>query len=259
MPRGPAREVWFSDRMTPRLDWTWTAGNFFASASIRFFCRRRCTCTSNLNKNSTEDDAAKRVWPLLPDHKLAQFKNGALYLQSSGAGGSQSSLQVLPPQRGVGSSSGRCGVNGTDFCPYAWDERTYGPAPSVPPDTTDIIKPLNSANSTVCGNTCHGPSDCGSTDSGYNCSCAFPSSDDARTLGLDPVVPAAVCLALFVTSMQSQLGGRDTRSYVDAKGLPHTCKCNETFTGIECCGAINGIRPTRLQMHSPNNMSYEAP
>lgn len=242
-PDGPKSEVWFSDDMTPRLDWTWAGGNFFASASIRFFCWQHCNCNTNLKKHSTSNDSAKRFWAFISGHQLTQLSSGAVHLQTSATTGPRSNVQVLPPQKGAGSSSGRCGANGTGFCPQLWNERTYGPPPRLPPNVTDIVKPLNNVNLTVCGNTCNGPSDCGSSDSGYSCACSFPSPEDAAKLGLDPVAPVAVCLALFMTSVQSKLGGRDAPSYVNTRGLPHMCKCNETVTGVECCGPTNGILP----------------
>ena len=245
-PFGLRSDVWFSDSMTPRLDWTWSGGAFFASAAIRFFCWQHCTCTSDQNRAVPKFNMDKRVWPLLPGYSFMQMSDNSYYLIGTGSRGNASSLQILPPQGGMGSYSGHCGVNGTDFCPSAWDKETLGPVPLVPPNTTDIIKPAQKGNSTVCGNTCYGQSDCGSTNSQYSCSCAFPSSDDARQLGLDPVAPVAVCLALFITSAQSKLGGRDIPTYVDARGVPHTCRCNETVIGVECCGAVNRLQPMKL-------------
>lgn len=198
------------------------------------------------------------VWPLLPGYSFRQNMDGSYYLVGVGSKGDPVSMQILPSQQGTtGPHNGHCGPNGTDFCPSKWDKEILGPVPLVPPNTTDIIQPVvtqsKGGNSTVCGNACHGPSDCGSTSTTgsdeYSCSCAFPSTDDARKLGLDPVAPVAVCLALFMTSVQSKLGGkRDTiPTYVDARGVPHTCRCNETVTGAECCGgAVNGIQPTKL-------------
>ena len=230
--------------MTPRFDWTWSGGNFFATASIRFFCWQRCSCTNDPSKDPIKTDTGRRLWIFVFGHQLTQRSDGAMDVQTSNPTGLRSSIQILPPQQGAGSSSGTCGVNGTDFCPRAWDERVYGPIPRAPPNATDIIKPTTDTNSTVCGNRCHSSSDCGTTDSEYSCSCAFPSIEDARKLGLDPVYPAAVCLALFVTSVQSNLGGRSVQSFVDARGVPHTCRCNETVTGRECCATTNGVLPT---------------
>ena len=147
----------------------------------------------------------------------------------------------------MGSSSGTCGVNGTDFCPQAWDEHMYGPVPrTTPANATDIRKPPTGMNHTVCGNTYRSLSDCGSTDDKYSCSCAFRSFDDTRKLGLDPVYPVAACIVLFTAFFQSDLGGRSVQGYVDARGVPHTCRCNEMEIGAECCGQSNGELPTTL-------------
>ena len=234
--------------MTPRLDWTWAGGNFFASAALRFFCWQHCTCTSDRNRAVPKARLDRKVWPLLPGHSFLAMPDGSYYLVGTGSKGNPSRVQILPPPppRGSAPRSGTCGPNGTDFCPSAWDEETLGPVPLVPPNTTDIIAPAQKGNSTICGNACQGPSDCGSTGSQYRCSCAFPSLDDSRKLGLDPVAPVAVCLALFSVSVQSNLGGRDVPAVVDARGVPHTCRCNETVTGVECCGAVNGLQPMKL-------------
>ena len=243
--------------MTPRFDWTWGGGNFHANAALRFFCWQHCTCASDRDGAIPKTELNRMVWPLLPGYSFRQNMDGSYYLVGVGSKGDPVSMQILPSQQGnIGPHNGHCGPNGTDFCPSTWDKEILGPVPLVPPNTTDIIQPVTQSkggNSTVCGNACHGPSDCGSTTgSEYSCSCAFPSPDDARKLGLDPVAPAAVCLALFMTSVQSKLGGKRDMidsiptTYVDARGVPHTCRCNETFTGAECCGAINGIQPTKL-------------
>ena len=245
-PNGPTSEVWFDDDMTPRFDWTWNGGNFFASASIRFFCWQHCSCTAAPDPNRNASAADKHLWTLPFGQQMIQAPNGAMYLHHMDAESPHKDVQVLPPQFGSGSRSGTCGVNGTNFCAQAWDENRYGPVPRAPANATNIIKPPpNNANGTVCGNTCSSTSDCGSTDSEYSCSCAFPSSADARKLGLDPVVPVAACLVLFLASTQSNLGGRDLPSYVDSSGVPHTCRCSDEKIGVECCGRGNGVISTR--------------
>ncbi len=233
--------------MTPRFDWTWVGGNFLASASIRFFCWQHCSCTVDPNKNrNTTTNINKRLWTLPFGQQMIQASNGATYLYQLDPERSKKYVQVLPPQNTAGSRSGTCGVNGTDFCPQAWDEHAYGPVPRAPANASNTVKPPTGVDRTVCGNTCNSTADCGSsTDSEYSCSCAFPSPNDARKFGLDPVYPVAACLALFLASTQSNnLGGRSLPGYVDARGVPHTCRCNREKIGVECCGRTNGVLST---------------
>ena len=241
--------------MTPRFDWTWNGGIFFASAAIRFFCWQHCSCTFDQNEKRNKTTVDKSVWNLPSGQQMVQTPDGAMYFRPLDGKDPDTSVQILPPQHGKGSASGTCGVNGTDFCPQAWDEHLYGPVPRPPSNATDIVKPPTGSNRTVCGNTCHSISDCGSMDTEYSCSCAFPSSDDARKLGLDPVYPVAACLVLFLASAQSNLGGRSLPSYVDARGVPHSCRCNDEKIGTECCGPTNGVLPTITQRPQLNNLS----
>ena len=260
-PNGPLHTVWFSDDQTPRLDWTWGGGNFFASASIRFVCWRRCAC-SNVRPN--RDNASTPLWAFVHGHALALRPSGAVVIQQETGPvppGGERETQVLPPQNGAGSSSGECGVSRKEFCPQDWPSNIYGEIPRAPPDTTDIVKPkAPSSSQAICGNTCTGAADCSSSDTQHGCSCAIPTLEDARFLGLDPVAPVAVCLALFASSIkQNSLGGKRAlmsrgdsadwgpiglsaeSTYVDIRGLPHTCKCNLTFTSDACCRSRDGM------------------
>lgn len=253
--------VWFSDDQTPRLDWTWGGGNFFASASIRFVCWRRCACS---NVSPTRDNTTASLWSFVHGHALSLRPGGAIVVQQESGpvppGGQRETL-VLPSQHGPGSASGTCGASGTEFCPQAWPQEIYGDIPRVPPDTTDIVRPEAPSNKKmVCGNTCTGTSDCSSRGKQFECSCALPSVTDARILGLDPVAPVAVCLALFASTMQRhspngkrtlldqkqsidhELSGMYAQpTFVDSRGLPHTCKCNATFISDACCVSTNRL------------------
>ena len=260
-PNGPSNKVWFSDDQTPRWEWTWVGGCFFASASIRYICWRNCACK---NVKPTRDNTTSAFWAFVHGHELTQHPNGAIVIrQETGPvpPGGQREMQVLPPQRDGESPSGTCGPHGNEFCPQAWPTSIYGSVPHTPPDTTDIIKAHPPSNDkTVCGNTCNGPADCSTSGSDLTCSCALPTVDDAKTLGLDPVAPMAVCLALFASRIKvgsyngkrSQLidGMKDHDShqpfpkgitYVNDKGVRHTCKCNATFQADVCCASTNGI------------------
>ena len=228
--------------MTPRLDWTWEGDNFLATASIRFHCWRKCACKSNppLNPDTSQ------LWEFITGLGLRLHNDGSVALEPSGSGqqdqGTSTGIQVLPPQQqgASNSPSGTCGASGNEFCPKSWDKTAWGPLPLDPPNVTDIVKPFPPKNGSmgVCGNKCNGPSDCGTTESQYSCSCAFPSPNDARLLGLDPVAPIAICIALFSSALNGDgngLSGRNLPKYVDARGVPHSCKCNETTVSDACC------------------------
>ena len=215
--------------MTPRHDWTWTGGNLRFVASLRWHCSRVCSCWDNPH----HDNFTTNMWRILEGlHILDQDKG--LYLISKAT---EHRTEVLPPQIGPNSPSGDCGGSRKSFCPLNWDYKAWGPAPTAPVGASDIIKPqAPNPNITVCGNKCHKPSDCGSTSAEYNCSCAIPTMTDIRTLGLDPVAPVAICIALFVSSMKSgRLHGRNVPSYTDYFQMPHTCVCNATHVSDECC------------------------
>ena len=106
-------------------------------------------------------------------------------------------------------------------------------------------------NLTVCGSKCSGQSDCKASLDGYGCDCAFPNTEDARTLGLDPVSPPSICLDLdkvnfgLLSSSLSLvlLNGRDEKShrYVDERGKLYQCRRNTTYIGNECCGSSDGM------------------
>ena len=78
---------------------------------------------------------------------------------------------------------------------------------------------------------------CAPSYSDHDCSCAYPSPQDAMKLGFDPVMPAVVCLVLAVGSLLS----RDLPTHVDGRGVPYQYRCNETFTVNECCGSRDGM------------------
>ena len=100
---------------------------------------------------------------------------------------------MLPAQNGPGSSSGTCGANGTQFCPQAWIEGLLGPILGAPPNVTDIVNSTASTNLTMCDDKCSGPQDCRPSDSDHDCSCAYPSPEDAIKLGFDLLFPTALC------------------------------------------------------------------
>ena len=237
--------------MTPRYDWSWGGGNLGAVASIRYHCWRHCTCSSG----PPVDRDPSGLWRVLTGLHIGIQSDGSVTMEATGSsqqgpGTNAGTQQVLPPQQpGTSSSpSGTCGPNHDEFCPKTWDTAAWGPIPLEPPNVTDIVKtsPPKAGVMGVCGNRCTGPSDCGTTEDQYSCSCAFPSVNDAHLLGLDPVTPVAVCIALFASAMGGTsngkgLGGRDLNVYVDQEGVPYSCRCNETVVSDACCESRDGM------------------
>ena len=156
---------------------------------------------------------------------------------------------VLPPQNGAGgSTSGTCGPDGKQIYPASWPVAEFGAIPRAPPYSTDIVRPLGAGadgtrNLTVCGNKCSGVSDCtvslNSVDN-FGFDCAFPNSEDAQALGLDPIFPPSMCVALDRVNfgLVSSFIGRDekTSRYVYEQGVRYQCRCNSTCPAIGWCG-----------------------
>ena len=239
--------------MTPRYEYTWGGGNFFLSASLRAYCYAHCYCTS-VGKDRTRHRAFT-VWQFLRGHQMV-FRGDGNSIDYGKRGPLEHGVfqrlgQVLP--QGVGATpyaSGTCGPDGRQFCPSPWPEAQLGPIPRAPPFTTDIVvappspDPGAKRNLTVCGNQCKGQSDCSPTKGGYGCDCAVPNTEDARFLGLDPVAPPSICLSLNLLAFGAKsLQGRSYwgSELVDERGVPYQCRCNATYTGMECCGSRDGI------------------
>ena len=264
-----------------------------AAASIRLYCWQRCYCASDTTRKS--DNLTMPLWQFLISHNLVFLANGAAVLQASSASPSGSSpaasprptsneapiMTLLPAQHGNGSPSGTCGLAGDSFCPLQWNETMLGPIPRAPPNTTDLIAPPPpNTNASVCGNTCHSAADCASPqqqdnygpDNSIGCRCALPTFEDARRLGLDPVSPIAICIALFQTIVSSSskkhpprridptgegiISGSTTSRpysekdesyssaavrYHDSDGNARTCRCNETYVADQCCLSTDGM------------------
>lgn len=173
-------------------------------------------------------------------------------------------MTILPAQNGPNSPSGTCGADRKQFCPQKWPTELLGPVPRAPPNATDVVRPAaaavapnpddrsnayhsindnssdkkNNQNLTTCGNTCRGPLDCSASDDEKACVCAFPTAEDSRTLGLDPVVPAAVCLVLMHASFGGK-GGLIGRGGGGVMG--RDCLCNGSFVHEACCGSQDGM------------------
>lgn len=247
--------------MTPRYEYTWGGPNFFLAASLRTYCYAHCWCNSVGNKTVTPKFT---VWQFLRNHELVMHTDGSIdYGKRSplSQGIYDKIATVLPPQSGgsgpsgsTNNAAGTCGADGKQFCPSTWPTEELDAIPRAPPYSSEIGPPVTAGsvststkaetNMTVCGNKCSGQSDCSASIGGYTCDCAFPNAGDAGLLGLDPVLPPSICLALDVQTFGflSNLFGRDGKGrYVDRQGVPYRCRCNSTYTGNECCGSRNGM------------------
>ena len=191
---------------------------------------------------------AQNIW-------VEQKTDGSMDLTSAtdGTNAAQpgpSGINILPAQNVAsnrlhpgGPPAGTCGRDKRQFCPMAWPKAL--PIPRTPVGATQIYSSpasaaISSDNFTQCGQYCQGPKDCSSSEVDDQCLCAVPSQQDARKLGLDPVAPVSVCLAL-VGAAVSSLAGRDEIKYLDEIGAEYQCPCNRTYTAPACCGSKDGL------------------
>ena len=131
------------------------------------------------------------------------------------------------------------------------------PIPRAPPDasfeTALSAAPADSKPSPVptpatagtktCGGKCEGPSDCnsGRDDS---CNCRRPSTEQAKELGLDPLFPNGVCLAVVaaVGATQNLYGRELDRPILDQRREEaDSCLCNSTYISSACCQSRDGM------------------
>ena len=252
----PTRTVWFSDEFTPRYEWTWGGGNFLGSAAIRYHCWQRCACAQNPTKEDlTSSLFGTPVMRLSTDFWIEEnVVDGSMTMNKATDGTAPHrpgpSMEVLPAQNVArnrlnphGPPAGTCGPDKRQFCPMKWP-KMIGPIPQTPVGATQIVKSpasaaVSSHNLTQCGQYCHRPQDCGSSNVNDYCFCAVPSPQDARTLGLDVIAPVPVCLVLAGLAVSS-LAGRDEIKYLDEQGLEYECPCNSTFTHTACCSSKDG-------------------
>ena len=216
------------------------------------YCWQRCACTSMPRKQDNQTiglwmSPIALVWRVSTKSQLAQQKDGSITVEEVGAGTSsegQSLGEVLPRQVGANPPAGHCGHDHKQFCAEAWPIDVFGAVPRSPPDATNVWKDAGekAGDLTQCGSRCEKPQDCrgGGATGGYGCFCALPSLEDIRKLGLDPVAPVAVCLALMY-KVNKGLSGRDVERYVDQEGQNYRCLCNATLVAEECCGARDGM------------------
>ncbi|KAI9680095.1 MAG: hypothetical protein M1817_005111 [Caeruleum heppii] len=247
-------DVWFSDEMTPRVEWTWA--NFLASAATRYHCWQHCRCSSGPRP---ENRTVAPMWRFLENADLVTRADGtvdiAVKKQSGQSGLSPSSttkINVLPARAGENyRSAGTCGTDGRQFCKVPWPSSLLGPIPTAPPQAIPPDSPSAETSSSEvpypqCGTTCISNQSCRGDGSPKGCRCVAATLDDAKAQGLDPVFPSALCLvttfvAANAAAKVKPLGGRS------AEGLPPlACACNQTYVSQACCG-------------SPDGMIWEAP
>lgn len=237
------RTVWFSDELTPRLEWTWGT-NFFASAAIRTYCWRRCTC--RLNPDPEDILFNNKVWHIIGDKYILENGDGSMTLSDSKS--RTSSTRILAPQQGGARASpraGRCGVDRRQFCQVPWPVDLVGSeVPRAPPDITQVVKdPSTPQRFSECGMHCNGPQDCSNSveESDPGCFRGIPSPRDSRVLGFDPIVPVPVCLVLAHVVTNGFNGRDNVIRYIDEPGLPYQCPYNTTFVSERCCGVRDGM------------------
>ena len=73
---GPERSVWFSDEMTPGVDWQWSGQHLFTSVAIRLQCWRNCLCDRPFD-NKTWADPALGMRRRLESHSMVEKRYSA--------------------------------------------------------------------------------------------------------------------------------------------------------------------------------------
>lgn len=188
------RVVSFADDMTPRLDWTWSAttgSSFFLMASIRFHCWKNCLCIDRTKKKSFLDPQVA-MWQWL-------VKSVPREMLSTGTGnpfpmGSSTDAIGRPrtSSKGGNAPSVECAASpdSSKTCALPWPVEILGPVPKELLKLSPPKPPMVGWESErKCGNSCSSNNDCGS-----DCLCRIPSVEEAKILGVDPVVPRALCL-----------------------------------------------------------------
>ena len=225
------RVISFADDQTPRLDWTWNPGSgaaFFKVASLRFHCWKNCACSlPGRVKNYVDPMLGMWEWMVenMPRNTISTTKGGRYPMGSS----TDENGVILTTYRGGGSGNQRCGANADkQDCDIPWPVEILGLVPKAVTRAaaTQPQAPTIEASKKVCGNKCSGMKDCGE-----DCLCRMPSMEEARALGVDPVVPAALCLSL------ASVFGRELESLEDQIN----CLCNATYKAPACCHSRDGI------------------
>ncbi|KAI9674223.1 MAG: hypothetical protein M1817_002041 [Caeruleum heppii] len=236
--------VWFTDEMTPRIEYTWE--NSVLSAAFRRYCWSQCRCT---NLPELEKDKSK-PWFILDGVGVAtRADNGVDFIVRGELGSKAQPVYSMVPSSGS-SSDGSCQTREGQSCNATWPVDVLGPVPRAPPAAyagsvhdTD----LSTAEGTwtppsglpTCGSACQNNKACRGPDPTSKCRCMAVGEPVARANGLDPVFPSALCL-VFSQALASSLakvgkGSPKRRAVDDVKGQVWGCACNNTYISLACC------------------------
>ncbi|KAI9678174.1 MAG: hypothetical protein M1817_006119 [Caeruleum heppii] len=236
------RDVRFANEMTPRIEWTLPQWN---QLQTRFHCWFNCYCRGN---GSPWGKKPRPRWRMRENLDIVERPDGSVdaeVLPYPESGSSTPSVKNVASAPGAGQSRTlrRCGADGRQFC------RIPDPAslPAAPPAASlpEHSRPAAAAAAEPypqCGARCTSNRDCrGADPSAAGCRCVAADVETARTAGLDPVFPGAVCL--LVTAALSNrpfkanpLGGR---SPSDVPAI--ACACNATYVSRGCCDSDDGM------------------
>lgn len=219
------RVISFADDMTPRRDWTWS-GNFFLTAGIRFHCWKNCICNHRTTKKNFVDPQVK-MWQWLIEKNLPPITmligSGNLYPLGSST---DAKGKTRTDSRSGNAPTVECAATVDESCSLPWPIEILGP---VPKKLINLLPPKPPATvgwepAKVCGNDCTSNTDCGT-----DCLCRIPSTEEAKSLGIDPIAPPALCMDI------SSIFGRSLESQEQT-----ACLCNSTYIAPACCHSRNG-------------------
>ena len=248
------RQVFFSDDLTPRVDWTWS-GSLVWTARARFFCWSKCWCAHQPRRHRR---SGAGMWRILDDMRILGLGDGTGNIMLQKADNGHSTLFPilnLPKQIDSAGQSGECRVQNVDIC-HGWPSNVLGPKPTTPPlPTNDIEMASLVEESLTCGQECSGSAatSCARYEDVDGCQCVRVSQPIAQLLGLDLMAapPSWKCLSVtvLITLIRSKNGhikrsdlagnsGPNDQRYplelADWNGI-FACRCNATFADAGCC------------------------
>ncbi|KAK0509598.1 hypothetical protein JMJ35_007992 [Cladonia borealis] len=250
------REVFFSDEMTLRKDWTWD--NLPISAAIPFHCWINCYCSDPPEMTPKQQNVTQlKMWNILiePSVQMGIFQtsDGSIRLETvvTKDGTTDTTNVQIVPAYPLADGPNTCGSSGSQLCLESWPS-SIAAKPTAPPGIPDLAYDASTQSAGTCGlsKTCTSQASCGTSDK--TCKCTEPDSPTAQRYGLDPVFPSPLCLAITALivggkkSSQPGLGGRGlflggTRVMLNGDGEAWKCLCNSTYTSTACCLVDNGI------------------
>ena len=228
------RVISFADDQTPRWDWTWSPGSgaaFFDVAALRFHCWKNCLCPRP-PKSRNYLDPMQGMWEWMmenmPRNSVATNRGSKYPMGSS----TDANGIIRTKYRGGTSTSQRCAATPDEpgSCEIPWPVEILGPVPNavkrLPPSQPQSPAVEAWSQKGTCGNKCSGMRDCGE-----GCLCRMPSMEEVRASGVDPVMPAALCLGL------GSVFGRDLGILEEQV----ECLCNATYVAPACCHSRDGV------------------